>query len=156
MCSANKIHVVLLQEPRHHVGPERKRDTAIVLAPASNVLVWIGPQQITKQTAVGDLHQSAGRCTSLCGPQSAQNNVVQNMRATYICRAHDSTDLLHRIQVWTQASVHGEDLLINDSCDWQAVEAIGECLPQLDVISPLTFIIESVDPIDRCTLVVSP
>jgi len=43
MCSADKIHVVLLQEARNNVRPESERDTTIILTPASDVLVWIRP-----------------------------------------------------------------------------------------------------------------
>ena len=51
--------------------------------------------------------------------------------------------------------MHGEDLLIDDSCNWQAIEAIGEGLPQLDVVSSLALIVEPVNPVDGGTLVVS-
>jgi hypothetical protein len=51
--------------------------------------------------------------------------------------------------------VHGEDLLINDGSNWQAVEAVGKCLPKLDVVPPLALIIEPIDSIDRCALVVA-
>ena len=105
------------------------------------------PQSGIYTSQPGDIQVSAG---------PNRSRVSQNERATYIGRTHDTTDLLHRVQVRTQASMHGEDLLINDGCDWQAVEAIRECLPQFDVVPPLTFIIEAVDPIDRCTLVVAP
>jgi len=52
--------------------------------------------------------------------------------------------------------VHSEDLLINDGGDGQAVEAVGERLPQLDVVPPFALIVESVDTIDGRALVVSP
>jgi hypothetical protein len=51
--------------------------------------------------------------------------------------------------------VHGEDLLIDDSSNGQAVEAVGECLPQLDVVSPLALVVESVDTVDGRALVVT-
>jgi hypothetical protein len=44
--------------------------------------------------------------------------------------------------------VHCEDLLINDSCNGQAVEAVGEGLPELDIVSSLALIVESVDTVD--------
>ena len=44
--------------------------------------------------------------------------------------------------------MHGKDLLVDDSRDWQAVEAIGEGLPQPDVIPPLTFVVKSIDTVD--------
>ena len=51
--------------------------------------------------------------------------------------------------------MHGEDLLINDGRNWQAIEAIGECLPQLDVVASLALVVESVDTIDGRALVVA-
>ena len=50
--------------------------------------------------------------------------------------------------------MHSEDLLIDDCCDWQAIEAICEGLPQLDVVSPLALVIETVNSVDRRTFVV--
>lgn len=50
--------------------------------------------------------------------------------------------------------MHREYFLIDNCCNRQAVEAIGERLPQLDVIPPLAFIVESIYAVDRCTLVV--
>jgi hypothetical protein len=48
MCSTDQVHVVFGQEPRHHVGTEGKGDASIVFAPASDVLVRIGPQQVAE------------------------------------------------------------------------------------------------------------
>jgi hypothetical protein len=51
--------------------------------------------------------------------------------------------------------VHGEDLLVNDGGNGQAIEAVGESLPKSDVVSPLTLVVEAVDTVDRSTLVVA-
>lgn len=51
--------------------------------------------------------------------------------------------------------MHGEDLLVDNGSNRQAVEAIGECLPQLDVVAALALIVEAVDAVDGSTLVVS-
>jgi hypothetical protein len=51
--------------------------------------------------------------------------------------------------------VHGEDLLVNNGGNGKAVEAVGEGLPQLDVVSSLALIVETVDAVDRGTLVVT-
>lgn len=51
--------------------------------------------------------------------------------------------------------MHREDLLINDSGDGKAVEAISERLPELDVVSALALIIEPIDTVNRGTLVVT-
>ena len=50
--------------------------------------------------------------------------------------------------------MHGEYFLVDDCCNRQTIEAIGECLPQLDVVPPLALIVESVYAVDRCALVV--
>ena len=51
--------------------------------------------------------------------------------------------------------MHGEDLLINDGGDGQAVEAVGESLPKLDVVASLALVVETVDAVDGSTLVVT-
>ena len=51
--------------------------------------------------------------------------------------------------------MHTEDLLVNDSGDWQTVDTVSKGLPQLDVISSLAFVIEPVDSVDRSALVIS-
>ena len=76
-------------------------------------------------------------------------------RETYIRGTHDTADLLHGVEVGAQTTVHGEDLFINDGGNRKAVEAVGESLPQLDVVSALALIVETVNTVDRGTLVVS-
>ena len=51
--------------------------------------------------------------------------------------------------------MHGENLLVDDSSNWQAVEAVGEGLPQLDVVAALALIVEAVDAVDGGALVVA-
>jgi hypothetical protein len=51
--------------------------------------------------------------------------------------------------------VAAEDLFIDDSREWEAVEAICECFPELDVISPFAFVVEAVDSVDGGAFVVS-
>lgn len=78
-----------------------------------------------------------------------------NSKATHISRAHDAADLLHGVQIGTQTTVHGEDLLVNDSSNGETVEAVGEGLPKLDVVSTLALVVETVDTVDGSTLVVA-
>ena len=75
--------------------------------------------------------------------------------ATYIGRTHDSSDLLHRIEIRAQTTVHGKNLLVDDSGDGKAVEAVGKGLPQFDIVATLAFIIETIDAVDRGTLMVT-
>ena len=44
--------------------------------------------------------------------------------------------------------MHAENLLVDDSCYRQAIEAVCERFPQLDVITPLALIIKAVDTIN--------
>lgn len=74
---------------------------------------------------------------------------------TYISGTHDTPNLLHGIEIRAQTSVHGEDLLVDNGSDRQAVEAIRKSLPQLDVVPSLAFIVEAVDAVDGGALVVA-
>jgi hypothetical protein len=53
--STDEVHVVFLQEARHHVRTKCEGHATIVFAPAGDVLVRIGPQQIAEETAVRNL-----------------------------------------------------------------------------------------------------
>ena len=50
----------------------------------------------------------------------------------------DRPDLLHALEVGAEPAVTAEDLLVHDGGHWETVETVGECLPQLDIVSPLT------------------
>lgn len=51
--------------------------------------------------------------------------------------------------------MHAEDLLVNNSGHWEAVEAVCEGFPKLNVISSLALVIETVDSINRRALVIA-
>ena len=72
-------------------------------------LVWVGPEEVAEEPLVWD-----------------------------VCWPHDPPDLLHGLEVGAEAAVAAEDLLVDDGGHRQAVEAVGERLPQLDVVPPLT------------------
>ena len=59
MSSAYQVHIVLLQKSRHYIRPESERHTSVILAPSGDILVWIGPEKITKQAVIRDLYLSA-------------------------------------------------------------------------------------------------
>jgi len=48
-----------------------------------------------------------------------------------------------------------EYFFINYSGNRQTIEAICERFPQLDIVPSFTFIVETVDSINACTLVIS-
>lgn len=76
MRTADKVHVVLLQESRDNVRAECERDTSVVFTPAGDVLVGIGPQQIAEQSAVGNLWQSVN-CLRIALRSGLRGNVRQ-------------------------------------------------------------------------------
>jgi hypothetical protein len=51
--------------------------------------------------------------------------------------------------------MHCEDLLIDDGGNGQAVEAIREGLPELDVVPSLALIVETVDTVNRGAFMVA-
>lgn len=51
--------------------------------------------------------------------------------------------------------MHAKDFLVDDGSDGQAIEAVCEGLPDLDVVPPLALIVEAVDAIDGGTLVIA-
>jgi hypothetical protein len=51
--------------------------------------------------------------------------------------------------------VHAKDFLVNDGGGGETVKAVSECLPQLDTETSLALVVETIDAIDRCTLVVA-
>ena|ERR1700761_609264 len=51
--------------------------------------------------------------------------------------------------------MHGENFLVNYGGNWQTVETIGKCLPQLDVVTPFAFIVEAINTVDRGAFMVS-
>jgi hypothetical protein len=59
------------------------------------------------------------------------------------------------LEVRRQTTVAAENLLVNEGGNWQAVEAIRKCLPKLDVVSTLAFVIKAVDAVNAGTLVVT-
>jgi hypothetical protein len=154
MSTTNQVHVVLLQESRDNVRSKGERDTAVVLTPASNVLVRVRPEQIAKQPTVRNLCTLASWHGKTAGQMDKKTGIAGNS-VTYISGSHDASNLLHGVQVRAEATVHGENLLVDDSGNGKAVEAVGEGLPQLDVVAALALIIETVDTVDRGTLMVA-
>lgn len=51
--------------------------------------------------------------------------------------------------------MHANDLLIDDRADRKTVETVGEYFPELYIVASLAFIIETVDSVDRRTLVIA-
>lgn len=53
--------------------------------------------------------------------------------------SHDSSNLFHGLKIRTEATMHGENLLIDDSGNWKTVETICKRLPKLDVVTSFAY-----------------
>ena len=51
--------------------------------------------------------------------------------------------------------MHAKDLVIDEGSNWHAVEHVLELLPDADTVSSLALIVEAIDSVDLCTLVIS-
>eukprot|EP00965_Chrysotila_dentata_P049120 1629022-Pleurochrysis_carterae.AAC.1 len=56
----HEVKVVLLQKLANHVRTKRVRDAAVVLGPARNVRLRIGPEQIAQKPCKGAAGQGPG------------------------------------------------------------------------------------------------
>lgn len=100
MCTTNQVQLVSIQELGDDINAKSEANATIVFAPALYILVGITPQQVAEQPGVG-----------------------------HICGTHQATDLLHALQIGTEATMATEDLLINNRGHRQTVETICEGLP---------------------------
>lgn len=55
MGTADQVHVVFLQEARHHVRTKGETNAPVVLTPARDVFVGIRPKEIAEEATVGNL-----------------------------------------------------------------------------------------------------
>ena len=90
------------------------------------VAAWIRPKQIAKNTGFWNLGRSP-----------------------------DSFDLIHRVHVLGEASVHAQNFIVDEGGNWQHVESINEFFPKTNIISLLAFIVKAINFCDGFTLVVA-
>ena len=74
MCPAYQVQIMFMKEFGDDFRAKGKAHASVVLTPSHGFFVRITPQQITEQTIVW-----------------------------YVCWPHYPADLLHGLQVWTQA-----------------------------------------------------
>jgi len=51
--------------------------------------------------------------------------------------------------------VHAKDLLVDDRCNWKAIEAVRKRFPEPHTVSAFAFVKEAIDSIDRRALVIA-
>ncbi len=125
MCTADQVEVVFLQENADDIGTEGVAHSPFVVAPALDVDFRVRPQQVAEESLVWDVG----------GPD-------------------DASDLVEAVEFGTESAVHAYDLVVDDRCDRQAIEALGKRLPQLDAESSLALIVKAIYTIDRRALVI--
>lgn len=86
--SADKIQIMFFQELRHNIRAECEGHTTIVLTPAFQLLIRIGPQKIANDARIRD-----------------------------ICGTHESANLIHGVMFGRETAVHAEDLLVHNGGD---------------------------------------
>jgi hypothetical protein len=127
VCAADEVEVVLVQELGDLIGAEGERDAAIIIPPPGVLAVGVGPEEVAEEPLVG-----------------------------YVDGALDVPDPVEAVEVRREAAVHAEDLVVDDGGDGQAVEAVGEELPEAHAEAALALVVEAVDAVDGGALVVPP
>jgi hypothetical protein len=108
MRAADQVDVEILGEFLYHVLAEGVTYAPLVLPPALDVRVGVGPQEIAEQALVWHFD----------GPL-------------------DAGDVLQTGEIGREPAVHADDLLIDDCADGHDVEDVEEVLPDLQVVPAL-------------------
>lgn len=119
---------MFLEKAVDDVGAECEGYAPVVLAPACHFFVGVRPEEVAEKPC-------AKQTRGLIGGKGYGSGVCLRTCVWDVCGPHDTPDLVHALQVGTEPAVHGEDLLVDDSSNGQAIEAVGERLPDFDVIS---------------------
>lgn len=123
---ADQIKIIFLQKLHQLIGPKSTWDPSIALAPPIGVRAWVWPEHIAQQPIIW----------YLSGPLNLYN-------------------LLQVLQLWWKPAMHAKHLPIDQCCNWEAVEAVAEDLPEAHIEAAFTLIIEAVDTVNLGILVVS-
>jgi hypothetical protein len=126
MSSADQINIVLFSEPLHNLLSKGERHTSVVFSPTLHVLVRVTPEEVAEESGVWNVG----------GP-------------------HDALDLFEGVEFRGKSSMHAENLFVNKGGNGQAVETVGEGLPDTDVVASLALVVESVDSVNGGALVVA-
>lgn len=124
--SSHQCQAIVVVERFRDILSERVSSSSWRYSPSAAV-VWIGPEKIAHWTLVWNLL-----------------NAVQ------------SSDVVQGIDGWGKSTVETEDLVVNESGEWEVVEEVGKVLPHVRVsVLAEALVVESVDLGDLTGLVVS-
>jgi hypothetical protein len=126
VCPHNKVKVMAAKKLTDHIPAKGKGHSTVIFIPPSDGRVRICPEDVTEKTCVRHI-----------------------TRSSYV------SDLFHLTQLRTQATMHANNFVINDSCTWKAIEGVAKGFPELDTETATTFVIETINPVDSRALVVA-
>lgn len=81
--------------------------------------------------------------------------ITQETLVWHVGRSSDFAELVELVKVRTQTTMHAQNLVINQSGNWQAVEHVNELLPDFDRESSLAVVVESVHSVNLGDLMVT-
>ena len=116
MASANQVKVEFLQKLLKLLSSENKSTASLVLFPVTGIFFRVIPEEVSNESAIW-----------------------------YISGLRDMLYLLEAMHVFRDTTVHTHDLLIDKGYQRHVVEAIPECLPEINSIPSLNFIEKSID-----------
>lgn len=117
---------MLFEEHLDNVFTEGLTNASVGIHPPISQFVRIRPEEVADEPSVGHVR----------GP-------------------HDVAHLLEVVQLGRQTAVHAEDFLVDECSDRQVVEQICEQLPQFDVLPAFALVLETLNAVDRRTLMVA-
>jgi len=126
MSAHNQVELMAFQEVLNHIGSKGEGHASVILAPALDVGIGIGPHKVAQQPR------------------------VRNVR-----RPHNTPNLFQTPQIWGKAAMDAQDLVLNDGAEWQTVKAVIEGFPDLEVVSLPAFVVEAINAIDRAALMIA-
>jgi len=126
MASADQVKVVLLEELLQLLSAKHESAPSLIFFPVTSVFVRVVPEEVRHQSTVW-----------------------------HICGLGDLLDLLKRMHILRDASVHTHDLLVDQGYQGHVIKAIPECLPKGDLIPSLDFVEKSIDSGNSLRLMVT-
>jgi len=127
MRATDQVDIVFLVELAYNILTERETHATVVVSVLLDTTLRVGPEQVAKEASIRNISWS-----------------------------HNVLDLLEFFEFGTESAMHAENLLVDDSCNWQTVEHICEHLPESNGVSAFALVVESVNAIDLGALVVAP
>lgn len=126
MSSSHQCQAVVVVERFRDILSERVSSSSWGYSPPA-AIIWIRPEKIAHWTLVWDLLDAV-----------------------------KSSDVVQGVDGWGQSTVETEDLVVDESGEWEIVEEVGEVLPNVRVsVLAEALVVESVDLGDLTGLVVS-